>query len=735
VPGTKKKHVLLKNQKTNKERKRGKGGSLREGEQVNRPRDGCTYKVVQKHDRRALGQERVAVVVLVGHRLLQDGAKRHCCHVRVNPPVAYLATILGQPTHRHGHAKLRNKVHSAKLAKERRRVSGDALDDPASLMPVTAEADSCATTERRSLASSRRERFSGGAGIATGTSAAALLRVACRERVDSRRASAASPKAERPRRVPMPPGVDAAASSSTPTLADVLDRPFLAPSTGADGLARVDRPVAAPGVEPRVCAALTALACSRDWALDLKLLKELALATVLSLAVTPALTVAMGPTLTPALALLLAPNFSPVLFTVTSDVAAVFALDKVPFLVLASAPGLAPGLLGNLSDREALATTAASAPRFNPVGTRPLDDGGLGGNGGRREEPARFTVLALASPPGTAAAPEAEPRLSGTRARVVEWCVVASELATDVGETSKVERPPAGGSDVEREGVVAEHIGSGGVAKGVGATNAPAYDECDGDVDVAAPVVGADKTSATDRADTAATAAATAGAAPFPSVGAPPHFGGSGAAVLAPTPEDSTASCPSRVVAGPVASRTAATAVAGAVISFGAALGTGEAAVLERSPGDAVVLAGPRERSGTTAAALPRAVSDAQLLLPGARGFFAAARATKAARSSAAVLLAAAAAAGTVLKVLSADLSWAAGWSGGSGEGPSGGAIRVTCVGGCEPRATHPAGRWGLPEKRWSGRRGSACCRANSDGVGAILGDARKPDSPERVGR
>ena len=210
---------------------------------------------------------------------------------------------------------------------------------------------------------------------------------------------------------------------------------------------------------------------------------------------------------------------------------------------------------------------------------------------------------------------------------------------------------------MEREGVVAEHIGSGGVAKGVGATNAPASDECDGDVDVAAPVVGADKTSTTDRADTAATAAATAGAAPFLSVGAPPHFGGSGAAVLAPTPEHSAAACPSRVGAGPVASRAAATTVAGAVSSFGAALGTGEAAVLERSPGDAVVLAGLRERSDTTAAALPRAVSDARLLLPGARGFFAAARATKAARSSAAVLLAAAAAAGTVLEVLPADLS------------------------------------------------------------------------------
>lgn len=171
--------------------------------------------------------------------------------------------------------------------------------------------------------------------------------------------------------------------------------------------------------------------------------------------------------------------------------------------------------------------------------------------------------------------------------------------------------------------------------------------------------------------------------------------------------------------------------------------GEGDGVTVARGVGEAVrtcgacrgeggVAALPRDR--LVAASAPARMADARLPLEDARGLFAAARVSKVARKSSAASLAAVVAGVAALAVLLADCALAAGWLGGSGAGSSGGGIRVCVVGRGEPLATQQAGRLGALEKSWPARRGSACCSAKAEGVGASLGTALKPDNPESDG-
>jgi len=296
----------------------------------------------------------------------------------------------------------------------------------ASVAVADAAAVSRAAAIRRSAASScsrasrRRERFGGRAGLEVGFAAAARLVVfgAAAALVESLRASAASPNAERPLRALLPLGGDGRVADDS-SEADPLA--LLATGVVAGGGCASASPLA-PAAAPRIWVDLTRVAD------------------------------ALTPALEPALALALATDVEPTLpLTLALTLAPAVALALVPTLMPALAPALEPFASGSW---ELLSAAALDVAR-----RRPLGSGGLGGSGGRREdEPARLSRLA-ADPSLDAASGLGATKRPGTEASAppaADWCVVAAELATDFGDPSSEERPPGGGGDEGRETVVRE---------------------------------------------------------------------------------------------------------------------------------------------------------------------------------------------------------------------------------------------------------------------------------------
>lgn len=162
--------------------------------------------------------------------------------------------------------------------------------------------------------------------------------------------------------------------------------------------------------------------------------------------------------------------------------------------------------------------------------------------------------------------------------------------------------------------------------------------------------------------------------------------------------------------------------------------GGAAALAVARGIGDAAEDFGALGGRGIDADAPGLAADDGPSPLEVTGCFLAASRARKVARRLSVTSRTAVAALVAELVAPFAAYARAAGRCAASGAGRSGGAIRVWLVGFGEPVATQPEGRVVAPEKSSSGCRGSASCRANVPGDGAILGAALNADSPESDG-